>query len=162
MAKPLICPRAPSPLSEVMHEMPITDNMKSSGEPKASTSGRTIGNRQRERHRADQRAKQRTHQRRAEGASGFALFRHRIAIDDGRGGNRLAGHAEENRSDITGGRRHRMHAEQKGERLGRLHFENKGDHQGEGRRAADAGQQTDAEAKPHADQHQAESFPLKN
>jgi len=55
-----------------------------------------------------------------------------------------------------------MHAEQKSERFGRLHFENERDHQSESSRAADAGKQANAKAKTHADQHQAESFPLKN
>ena len=43
MAKPLSCALVPWPLSEVMQAMPITVIMKSSGEPKVSTSGRTIG-----------------------------------------------------------------------------------------------------------------------
>ena len=85
-----------------------------------------------------------------------------MAVDHRGRGNRFTGHAEQHRSNVAGGGGDRMHAEQKGERLGRLHFENEWDHQGEGRRAADTRQQTDAEAKPHADQHQAESFPLKD
>ena len=55
-----------------------------------------------------------------------------------------------------------MHAEQKRERLGGLHFENERDHQGESGRPADPREQADAKAKTHADQHQAESFPLKH
>ena len=43
MAKPFSCALVPCPLSEVMQAMPITVTMKSSGEPKVSTSGRTIG-----------------------------------------------------------------------------------------------------------------------
>ena len=43
MAKPLSCARVPWPLSDVMQAMPITVIMKSSGEPKVSTSGRTTG-----------------------------------------------------------------------------------------------------------------------
>ena len=145
-----------------MQEMPITDSMNSSGEPKARTNGRTIGDRQRESASADHRAQERAHQRRAEGAAGLALLRHRIAIDHRGGGNRFAGHAEEYRRDIAGGRRHGMHAEQESERLRRAHLEYERNHQRERRRAADARQQANAEAKPHADQHQAEGFPLQD
>ena len=99
--------------------MPITVTMKSSGEPKVSTSGRTIGIARRERGRADQRADQRAHQRRAEGARGFALLRHRVAVDHGGGREPLAGHAEQDRGDIARGGGDGMHAEQEGERLHR-------------------------------------------
>ena len=43
MAKPLICARVLEPLSDVMHEIPISESMNSSGEPNVSTRGRTMG-----------------------------------------------------------------------------------------------------------------------
>ena len=145
-----------------MQAMPIIVSMKSSGEPKVSTSGRTIGIDTRERDGADQRADERAHERRAERARGFAVLRHRMAVDHGRGRQPFAGHAEQDRGDVAGGRGHRVHAEQERERLDRAHLEDERQHQRERRRAADAGQQADHEAERHADQHQAEGVPLEH
>ncbi len=55
-----------------------------------------------------------------------------------------------------------MHSQQKGEGLGGSHLEDERNHEREGGRAADAGKQADAKTEAHADQHQAEGFPLKN
>ena len=85
-----------------------------------------------------------------------------MTVDHRGGRNRLARNTEKHRRNITGSRSDCMHAKQKCERLRGLHFEYERDHQGKSRRTTDAGQQADAKAKAHADQHQAKSFPLKD
>jgi hypothetical protein len=119
-------------------------------------------NRHRERRRADHRADQRAHQRRPQRARRFAVLGHRVAIDHRGRRQRFARHAEQDRGDVAGGGRDRVHAEQEGERLHRAHLEHERQHQRERGGAADAGQQADDEAERHAHQHQAEGVPLQH
>ena len=118
--------------------------------------------RDRERGCANERADQRAHQRRAERAPRFAILGHRVAVDHRGGRQSLARNAEQDRGDVAGGRRDRMHPEQERERLHRAHLEHERQHQREGRRAADARKQADDEAQRHPDQHQAERVPLQH
>ncbi len=90
-----------SPLRDATKVMPRSASMKNSAEPIESTSGADDWNRQRQHEGAEHRADQRAHERRAERASGFTVLRHRMTVDNGRGGDPFAGNTEQHRGYVS-------------------------------------------------------------
>ena len=105
---------------------------------------------------AEDGAHQRAHERGSQGAAGFPLLRHGMAVDDGGGGDALARNAEEDRRDIPGGGGNRVGAEKKRKRRGGVHVVDERQHQGEGRGASESGQEAHNETDGNADQHEQE------
>src|SRR5262245_59959021 len=77
-----------------------------------------------------------------------------MAVQNKRGGYRFAGHAEQNRSDVPGGRRNRQHSYQESKSIERLHVENKGQHEGERNRTSDTRQDPDDEPDDDAEEEE--------
>ncbi len=112
-----------------------------------------------QRDRAERRADERRGQRGAQRTAGLSARGQRVPVDDQRGRHRLAGHAEQNRRDVAGGRRDGNSAHEQRERRERAQFPGKRQQHRQGRRAAQAGQQSDAGAEADADQQEARRRP---
>ena len=111
--------------------------------------------------RADNAAGERRGKAGAEGAAGLALFRHGMAVDHGRRGADMAGHAEQHRGDEIRRGDHRRHAEQ--QRKGGVFVEVVGERD-QHRHADDAvkpGKHADGESDQDAEEQDQEPRRLK-
>ena len=154
-------PAAVSPLSGARPDsvatidMPNSVKASSSGEPIESSTGRRIGMLMREHDGADQAAGERGGKAGAEGAAGLALARHGVAVDHGRGGADMAGHAEQHRGDEIRRRDHRRHAEQQRERGVFVEVVGERDQHRQADDAVEARQHADREPDQHAEEQDA-------
>src|SRR5437879_625211 len=150
--------RRASPLSEATKVMPSTASMKNSGEPRVSTSGRTMGIAS-PRTRAPNTAPMSEliiAAPRARPASPFFAMAWPSTMVAAVVGSPGIPNRMDVMSPVVGDR---QHPQQEGERLDRRHLEDERQHEGEGRRAPEPGQETHDEAEDHADQHQPERRP---
>ncbi len=144
------------PDSVATMERPNSVNARSSGEPIESSTGRSTGMRERERDRADEAARERRRKAGAEGPPGFALARHGVAVDHGRGGADMAGHPEQHRADEIRRGDHGGHAEQERHRGVLVHPVGERDQHRHADDAVEPGQHADREPDqdPDHENHQ--------